>query len=338
MEATKEVGRLTQVAAETKRAADRWDAAKKSVDESGNYDASERLAEIEGHIADAKAVEAEELRWIQKLQDELSERKERLEAVRRSLVDIVSTQSEIIRKTSSVAAAMDVIKSERPDVNAADSDQEQAVFRLTAANELVNVAKQWEIRERLSKEVQQLSSDKSRKDRGAKMLREAAKRTDEILSDTICKLIPHMRVEEERLLYNYPKRGKYIPFDELSQGEAYSIAIDIAASVLGVGGVFVLSQAAWGELNDRSRAEVAIRCREKGCTMLTAQATLDPELVATIYEPITQVGAAHGPDGAARNAAETDDIGAAGREPVSALPETGSESTGDQVDLESPLF
>jgi len=327
---TQEVGRLQQVLTETERLAQQWDEANALVQNSLAPDTTEKLAKAEQSIVGLKAIRDQQQEVVRQLEASLAEARANLMVYERQLNEAQQVHRDLLQSTQSVAAAMEIVKNPRPDVESAQTAKTSALMRLQASNELVNLAKQWEIRDRLQKEVDGLLDERNKKQRVADALRDAARGTDQVLSDVICNLIPNMKVEEGRLLYNYPKREKYIPFSELSQGEAYHVAIDIAASVLGHGGVFVLDQAAWGELNDRTRDLVANRCREKGCIMLTARATEDPVLTANIYQPRKSHDAAEVVGG---NAA---DAGAAGGLVVPGVPAAHEPGSGEESDTQGP--
>lgn len=327
---TLDVGRFGRVLEETKETVAKWDAAKRVVDSSEIPDAGTRLATLAGNIELATFNVGECEREVAELTEKLEKAKERLRAATAIRADFVDQNAKLQSALSAVSVAVEAIKEPRPDVSEADKNYQSACERLNEANDLVNRATQWEIRTRVASEIEKLSAEKAARDRAAQALRDAASRTDDVLSDTICRLLDQMKVEQGRLLYNYPKRGKYIPFDELSQGEAYTVAIDIAASVLGVGGVFVLNQAAWGELNDRSRDLVAERCREKGCVMITAQATEDPELTVSFYEPRANLNESENAGGFAA------DAGSAGGGVVSGVPAACGEGSGLEGDPQGP--
>lgn len=329
---TEDVGRLTQVMAETERLASAWDAANAVVQASADPDVAAKMEAAESAVVSAKLVRDQQQAVVSDLEQRLATARIELAARERQLNDAQHSLNSLLESTRSLSAAMNIVKNPRPDTETAQREKNAAFARLAAANDLVNIAKQWEVRDRLQKEVDGLLEERNKKERLVNALREAARGTDQVLSDVICNLIPNMRVEEGRLLYNYPKREKYIPFAELSQGEAYTVAIDIAASVLGHGGVFVLDQAAWGELNLRTRDLVASRCREKGCIMLTAQATEDPVLTSTIYEPRQKEPA----DAAEVAGGDAVDAGAAGGVPVSGVPEAHVPGPGEEGDHQGP--
>jgi energy-coupling factor transporter ATP-binding protein EcfA2 len=76
----------------------------------------------------------------------------------------------------------------------------------------------------------------------AQRLRDAAKATDDILSDAV--MSDTLRVSGGRLVLD-TDRGKDIPFAELSDGERWRIALCEAAKHVGEGGLIVLPQQAW---------------------------------------------------------------------------------------------
>jgi hypothetical protein len=82
----------------------------------------------------------------------------------------------------------------------------------------------------------------------AKELREKARQTDEVLSEIVAE-IPAcpLRVIDGRLVTN-TKRGATF-YSDLSAGERWRIALDIAIQAVGTGGLLVIPQEAWEGLD-----------------------------------------------------------------------------------------
>lgn len=108
----------------------------------------------------------------------------------------------------------------------------------------------------------------------AEKLRENAAGTDGILSDLVAKLgVPlSVKVVDGRTrLVTETDRG-LIPFADLSAGERWRVALDIAIEAVGVRGLLVIRQEAWEGLDPENRAEIAEHCRNRGAVLLTAEA------------------------------------------------------------------
>lgn len=110
--------------------------------------------------------------------------------------------------------------------------------------------------------------------RQAEKLRESAAGTDGILSDLVAKLgVPlSVKVVDGRTrLVTETDRG-LIPFADLSAGERWRIALDIAIEAVGLRGLLVIRQEAWEGLDPENRGEIAEHCRNRGSVLLTAEA------------------------------------------------------------------
>lgn len=110
--------------------------------------------------------------------------------------------------------------------------------------------------------------------RQAEKLRASAAGTDGILSDLVAKLgVPlSVKVVDGRTrLVTETDRG-LIPFADLSAGERWRVALDIAIEAVGVRGLLVIRQEAWEGLDPANRAEIAAHCQKRGAVLLTAEA------------------------------------------------------------------
>lgn len=116
------------------------------------------------------------------------------------------------------------------------------------------------------------------KDTAAKY-RDAGKATDEVLSN--CIKSPYLRVESDgkaaRLVTDSTERGKSVAYHDLSDGEKWTIAIDIGADCVGAGGLLVISQIGWEGIDGLNRIHIHAKAVQRGVYILTAEASLDPE-------------------------------------------------------------
>lgn len=122
--------------------------------------------------------------------------------------------------------------------------------------------------------------------------RDAGKATDEVLSN--CIKCPQLRVESDgksARLVTDTDRGKSITYHDLSDGEKWTIAIDIGADQVGEGGLLVISQIGWEGIDGRNRQIIHQRAVERGVYILTAEAAADPEagrdIVPTSFADMT---------------------------------------------------
>lgn len=110
-------------------------------------------------------------------------------------------------------------------------------------------------------------------------LREAGKATDDVLSDVVQKLGCPLRVVAGRLVTT-TKRGETY-FGELSDGERWKLALDIAIEAVGPNGVLTVQQHAWQDLDPTNKQLIVDRVAETDCTLFTAQCD-DGELRAEV--------------------------------------------------------
>lgn len=107
----------------------------------------------------------------------------------------------------------------------------------------------------------------------ADKLRAAAGNTDIVLSKLVAKCCNLLRVEHGRLVLD-TKRGKTY-FGDLSHGERYKLAMDVAITVIGDDGVIVLPQTAYEGLDGVARRMIADHARQRGVVVLTAECSED---------------------------------------------------------------
>lgn len=120
----------------------------------------------------------------------------------------------------------------------------------------------------------------------ADALRNAAKGVDDVLSSVVAKSGVPLRIEpvENRMrLTLETKRGRTC-FGELSDGERWRLALDIAIQAVGQGGEITLAQHAWEGLDFDNRRAIAQQARDGGILIYTAQAD-EGELRAEIFNP-----------------------------------------------------
>lgn len=117
--------------------------------------------------------------------------------------------------------------------------------------------------------------------REEKRLREAAKGTDEVLSDLVSESGCALRVEGGRLVCDTVRGSTY--YGELSAGERWKIAIDIAVSAIGNRGVLTIPQEAWEGLDDINRKTIADHALVRKVVILTAECGIEEEVTPELY-------------------------------------------------------
>jgi hypothetical protein len=118
----------------------------------------------------------------------------------------------------------------------------------------------------------------------ADRLRLAARGTEGLISEAIAKVDPRgLRFQDGRLVLD-TVRGETF-FGDLSDGERWRIALDIAIDAGGPGCVIPIEQGAWQDLDPSNRAAIARHAQERQVTILTAECD-DGELRAEVFEPV----------------------------------------------------
>jgi energy-coupling factor transporter ATP-binding protein EcfA2 len=113
-----------------------------------------------------------------------------------------------------------------------------------------------------------------------KQYRAGAARIDGILSEQINKLGVDLAVMDGRLYYD-TSRGPTL-YHELSDGERWRIALDIAIDLAGTNGLLSIPQASWEALDPANRIAIDEHCKRRGAVIVTAAAA-DGELRAELF-------------------------------------------------------
>lgn len=111
-------------------------------------------------------------------------------------------------------------------------------------------------------------------------LRRKAKQTDEVLSEIVSTLAGCPLTVIDGRLSAQTKRGPTF-YAELSMGERWRIALDVAIQAVGEGGLLVIPQEAWEGLDPQNREAIAQQAKAARVVILTAECA-DSELKAEI--------------------------------------------------------
>lgn len=115
----------------------------------------------------------------------------------------------------------------------------------------------------------------------AASLRAAAKGVDDVLSELVGRACSKLRVEAGRLILTTGRGKTY--FADLSHGERWKLALDVAIDAVGRGGVLVCPQEAYEALDPTNRRMIADHLHGSGVVMFTAEASDDPAIVAETF-------------------------------------------------------
>jgi SWI/SNF-related matrix-associated actin-dependent regulator 1 of chromatin subfamily A len=114
--------------------------------------------------------------------------------------------------------------------------------------------------------------------RRAEQLRNAGKALDDVLSAMVGRVTDALKVAGGQLVV--AATGE--PFDRLSHGEGWRIALEIAANMVGTGGIVVVPQEAWEGQDPINRAEIAEIARTVGILIVTAECSENAEIAAEV--------------------------------------------------------
>lgn len=220
---------------------------------------------------------------------------------------------------AAVTAAQEALRKAQADQQAANTAYSHAIAELMQAEEHEKVVAQW--REQLRASVppkpsdemlataqqrvtvarqaveqagvvrrakEQLEkADRHTKEAGehrrqAAKLRNAAQGTDGVLSEVVARSGSPLRVSAGRLVLQTTRGETY--FGDLSHGERWKIALDIAIEAIGERGVLTVPQECWEGLDIFARQAIAEHVAGRGVIVLTAEASADEEIVAEVFD------------------------------------------------------
>lgn len=103
----------------------------------------------------------------------------------------------------------------------------------------------------------------------AEKLRTLATRTNEVVT----KSLPPgpLQVRDGVLCAYSEKRDKWVDFNDLSEGQRWSAAMQIAIDAVGEGGVLPVRQEAWQALSPKSRKAIAEQLSEAKCWLISGE-------------------------------------------------------------------
>lgn len=124
------------------------------------------------------------------------------------------------------------------------------------------------------------AAEAQRLEEESNQLRRKARQTEEILSEIIADLGCPLRCLDGRLITDTARGPTY--YSDLSEGERWKLALDIAVNALGERGLLVVPQSAWEGLDPDNRALIANHAKESGVVVITAECAAG-ELAPSVF-------------------------------------------------------
>ncbi|XZE35434.1 recombinase RecT [Pirellulaceae bacterium SH501] len=231
---------------------------------------SEANARIEEQIQEAEAsgvVYQEDLESnIANARTTVEGLRRRLEAAERQLQSLLQQQKHAIEKQQ----MLDRLRSQIADPGESPSEERLAELRANElkAIELLNVAATVGQRKGALKESMSLQNESVDVANRAIDIRKFAQ---EVIGRAQ-KALPEgpIQIKDGLLVVRHEGRKKEVPFEELSTGQKWRVALQYAVRSVGKGGVIPLCQEAWQSLGPELKQEIAEICRESGVYLISA--------------------------------------------------------------------
>jgi energy-coupling factor transporter ATP-binding protein EcfA2 len=246
------------------------------------------VEECEGHVNETKWLVEQRSAEVEKLAKQLDQAKGHLSAAMRDHKDWCKRQTFAADRAKAIADLESVLSGTYATPPTEDAIA-QARAKIDAASKRIEEAAL--LREKLAKRSElDAAREAAAKARAvAKKTREGAAAVDDVLSDMVSRLGVPLKVkvlDARTRLVTTTERGE-VPFADLSAGERWRMALDIAVDAVGARGLLPVKQEAWEGLDPINRAAIAEHCKKRGVWVITAAAAGGEEIV-----PVVEGGAA----------------------------------------------
>ncbi len=233
---------------------------------------AEQIAQAKKALAE---LEGEDLVSPQKIDAEISDLEEKIRKLEQALAAAQERRTQLVRRREQTAVLQQHIAELRRIVSqevriVEDAEIAKARDELDWARRVHAETRELIRRACLAKHLEVVRERAAEAEARALVLREAAHATDEVLSSLVGRVTKRLRVESGRLVCDTERGAE--PFGELSPGERWRIALEIAAEQVGSGGLVTLPQEAWEALDPINRKEIADIAKDLGVVILTAEA------------------------------------------------------------------
>lgn len=283
-EARDEVTRLEEQARNAGKAREQLTKAERVISDIGEEELVQERSDLLEWLENVDGEVEEKNREIQALLAEVERKRGELKQIQSKAVDSRARIATVDRLLALVDEAKKVLSDrtliavpEEDDIADAKEEMERAAVAVEQGVK-IRAAK-----ENAKKVALHRAAAKDAQDKAGKY-RDAGKATDEVLSG--CIKCPQVRVESDgksaRLVTDHTIRGASIPYHDLSDGEKWTIAIDIGADQVGEGGLLVISQIGWEGIDGANRLAIHEHAVKRGVYILTAEAASDPNATREI--------------------------------------------------------
>lgn len=242
-----------------------------------------RQAEARRALAELEAIGGDTPEELARAICELDEKIHKLEAAlaiaRQRRQELVARQQEAASRAERIAALRRVLS--EPVHVVSDEEIAAAQARVDAAKRAFEDAVALHKQASRARELRELREQLAAAETWATQLRDAAHATDHVLARMVAQVTPKLSVERGRLVT--PTERGLEPFGELSAGERWRLALEIAAAHVGRGGLVTVPQEAWESLDPVNRHEVAQIARELGVVIITAEADDHEAIVPEVF-------------------------------------------------------
>lgn len=270
--AVREKARLEAVADEVEKATERFDEAQRKLNESASSEeSSEAIApEITRGVEELDKI----VKQIESLQDEQA-------ALQKKLVESEHEHDLLVQKfklakqheeqraewEATIQAAMPALLPEEKleEAEQAVKDALESMERGAIARKAIESIE----------EADSIQADADWEAAIAEHYREAAKKTDDVLSSLITNLGHDLFVQDGRLVTKTPKRGDTL-FGDLSPGESATLAIDIVVDCMDTvkpdrDYLLVIDQPVWESMDQSNREKIRDKVRERKVSLVTGR-------------------------------------------------------------------
>ena len=283
-EARDEVPRLEEQARNAGKAREQLAKAERVISDIGEEELVQERSDLLEWLENVDGEVEEKNREIQALLAEVERKRGELKQIQSKAVDSRARIATVDRLLGLVDEAKTVLSDrtliavpEEQDITDAKEEMERAAAAIEQGVKIRNA------KENAKKVALHRAAAKTAQDKAGKY-RDAGKATDEVLSG--CIKCPQVRVESDgksaRLVTDHTIRGASIPYHDLSDGEKWTIAIDIGADQVGEGGLLVISQIGWEGIDGANRLAIHEHAVKRGVYILTAEAASDPNATREI--------------------------------------------------------
>lgn len=276
-EARDTVTRLAEQARNAAASNEQLSKAQKILDDLGDDDLKKERSQLSDWLETVDFELDERNTEIQELLTRVETLRGEIKGIQSKAVDSRAKIASIDRTLTAVAEAKKTVANNKSLVAPEQSDIDEAKEELARAAAAIEVGVKVRAAKENAKKVTQYRAEAKSEQDKALRYRDAGKATDEVLSG--CIKCPQLRVESDgksaRLVTDTEKRGKSIAFHELSDGEKWTIAIDIGADQVGVDGLLVINQQGWEGIDGKHRPIIDAHAKLRKVFILTAEKSLD---------------------------------------------------------------